>query len=456
LLYHLYDLQHLWMTPMRFAAEATHAAFSAPYAPISYTQLGRAIAATSELVERTTRRFSKPAFGLNETTIDGATVAVREETVLDLPFCTLTHFKRAADRNDPKVLLVAPLSGHYATLLRGTVEALLPHHEVFITEWKDAKTVPLARGRFDLDEFVAYIRRFIEHLSPNLHVVAVCQPVVPVMAAVSLLAEDKSPHQPLTLTLMGGPIDARAASTVPTELAKSKSLGWFERNVITTVPVYYPGGLRRVYPGFVQLTGFMSMNIDRHVGEHFKLFQHLVRGDGDSADSHRRFYDEYLAVMDLTAEFYLQTIATVFQRCALAKGEMTWRGRPVRPAAIEKTALFTIEGELDDISAPGQTIAAHGLCTGLPPHKHFNHLQAKCGHYGIFNGRKWREEIMPRIRDFIRAHDEERSEAPHFGALEPYADFGVKRAQAAAAAMSGQTPPVGGAVVPLPALGNRA
>lgn len=456
MLYHLYDLQHLWLQPVRFAAEATNAMFSHPYAPLSYTRLGRSIAAASELVERTTRRFSKPEFGLATTEIDGENVEVTEQVALDLPFCTLTHFKRNIDRNDPKVLLVAPLSGHFATLLRGTVEALLPHHEVFITEWKDAKTVPLARGRFDLDEFIAYIRQFIEHLSPNLHVIAVCQPVVPVMAAVSLLAEDDSPHQPLTLTLMGGPIDAGAAATVPTELASSKPLSWFERNVIATVPVYYPGGLRRVYPGFIQLTGFMSMNIDRHVGEHFKLFQHLVRGDGDSADGHRKFYDEYLAVMDLTAEFYLQTITTVFQRRALAAGEMTWRGRPVRPSAIRNTALFTIEGELDDISAPGQTIAAHALCSGIPPQKHFNHLQASCGHYGIFNGRKWREQIMPRIRDFLRAHDAKRDAAPHFGALEPYAPFGVKRAQATAAAMSGDTPPVGGAVVPLPALGGRS
>lgn len=455
MLYHLYDLQHLWLQPMRVAAEATNAVFSHPYAPVSYTRLGRSIAAASELVERTTRRFTKPEFGLSTTEIDGQTVEVTERTVLDLPFCKLTHFKRATERNDPKLLLIAPLSGHFATLLRGTVEALLPHHEVYITEWKDAKTVPLARGRFDLDTFIAYIMQMIETLSPNLHVVAVCQPVVPALAAVSLLAEDDSPHQPLTLTLMGGPIDAAAAETVPTQLASSKPLGWFERNVIATVPVYYPGGLRRVYPGFVQLTGFMSMNIDRHVGEHFKLFQHLVRGDGDSADSHRKFYDEYLAVMDLTAEFYLQTIETVFQRRALAQGTMMWRGRPVRPAAVKKTALFTIEGELDDISAPGQTIAAHALCSGLPASKHFNHLQAKCGHYGIFNGRKWREEIMPRIRDFLRAHDETRDAAPHFGALEPYADFGVKRAQAAAAAMSGEKSPLGGAVVPLPALGGR-
>jgi len=407
LLYQLYDLQHAAMTPVRLMAEAAQTAFRNPFVPMSYTRMGRTIAAGAELIERTTRRFGKPEWMLPTTKIDGATVAVEPVTVLSKPFCNLIHFKRAADRTDPTVLVVAPMSGHYATLLRGTVEALLPEHDVYITDWLDVRRIPLARGKFDLDEYIAYVMDFIRHLGPNVHVIAVCQPVVPVMAAVSVMAANDDPMQPSSMILMGGPIDTTAAPTVVTELAENKPLSWFEHKVIQTVPVYYPGGLRRVYPGFIQLTGFMSMNLDRHVGEHVKLFQHMVIGDGDSAEQHRKFYDEYLSVMDLPADFYLQTISTVFQEHKLPRGTMKWRGEKVDPGAIRHTALMTVEGELDDISAPGQTIAAHRLCSGLPSEKHFDHFQKAVGHYGIFNGRRWREQILPRIAGFIRTHDAE-------------------------------------------------
>jgi len=409
-LYQLYDLQHAALTPLRLAAEATQQTFQNPFFPASYTKVGRAVAAGAELIERTTRRWGKPEFGLRTTSIGALTVPVTEQPVLNKPFCTLLNFDRALPaghpgHDDPKLLLVAPLSGHYATLLRGTVEALLPHHDVYITDWADAKMVPVSRGRFNMEDYITYVMEFIRHLGPDVHVMAVCQPVVPVMAAVSLLAQMNDPCQPRTMTLMGGPIDTSAAPTVVTQLAEKKDIGWFERNVIHTVPVYYPGGLRRVYPGFIQLTGFMSMNLDRHVGAHLGLFRHLVRGDGESAEAHRKFYDEYLSVLDLTAEFYLETVNKVFQERALPTGALKWQDMTVDPAAIERTALMTVEGELDDISAPGQTIAAHRLCRNIPQAMKVNHLQEKVGHYGIFNGRRWREVIEPRIRAFIRSHD---------------------------------------------------
>ncbi|WP_207480447.1 polyhydroxyalkanoate depolymerase [Arenibaculum pallidiluteum] len=402
MLYQLYDLQHAALYPMRLLAEATQATFQNPFLPASYTRLGRSIAAGAELIERTTRRFGKPAWGLAKTRTPSGEASVAEVKVLRKPFCDLVHFKRSVPRQDPKVLLVAPMSGHYATLLRGTVDALLPEHEVYVTDWIDARQVPLSQGRFDLDEYVAYVMEFIRHLGPDVHVIAVCQPAVPVLAAVSLMSQADDPMQPLSMVLMGGPIDTAAAPTVVTQLAETRPLSWFERNVVTSLPVYYPGGLRRVYPGFVQLTGFMSMNLDRHVGEHLKLFEHLVRGDGESAEQHRRFYDEYLSVMDLPAEFYLQTVSTVFQERALARGRFTWRGQAVDPGAITRTALMTVEGELDDISAPGQTRAAHRLCSGLRPEQRQDYCQKGVGHYGIFNGRRFREMILPRIRNFIR------------------------------------------------------
>ena len=405
MLYQLYDLQHAALTPLRLFAEATQATFQNPFIPASYTKVGRAVAAGAELIERTTRRWGKPEFGLPKTVINGREVAVHEKVALRKPFGQLLHFERDTPHADPRVLLVAPLSGHYATLLRGTVEALLPNHDVYITDWQDAKMVPLARGRFDLDDYIAYIIDFLHFLGPDTHIMAVCQPAVPVLAAVALMAQMDDPDQPRSMTLMGGPIDTTAAPTQVTQLAATRDIEWFERHVVTAVPPYYPGGLRQVYPGFIQLTGFMSMNLDRHIDAHVNLFNHLVRGDGESAESHRRFYDEYLSVMDLPAEFYLQTVNTVFQEHKLPKGTMTWRELKVDCSAIGKTALMTVEGELDDISAPGQTIAAHRLCSGLPADKKVNLLQKGVGHYGIFNGRKWRENIMPQVRSFIREND---------------------------------------------------
>ncbi len=405
MLYHLYDLQLMMVAPWRMAAEATLNSFQNPFMPVAYSQYGRTIAATAELFERTTRRFSKPVFGLHNTTINGQSVAVSTETVLTKPFANLLHFKRDTTLQQPKLLVVAPMSGHHATLLRGTVATLMQDHDVYITDWIDAKLVPAIYGRFNLEDYVTYVMEFLRFLGPETHLLAVCQPSVPVMAAVAVMAAQDDPAQPRSMTLMGGPIDTRAASTQVTELAEKRPLDWFARTVVTDVPAWYPGAGRRVYPGFMQLTGFMTMNLDRHVGEHTKLFQHLVQGDGESAETHRKFYDEYLAVMDVTGEFYLQTVQMVFQEHSLPKGDFWWRDQRVRLDAIRKTALFCVEGELDDISAPGQTLAALGLCSGLPDSRKQYHLQKGAGHYGIFNGRRWRDEIYPLMRDFILRHD---------------------------------------------------
>ncbi len=405
MLYHMHELQRAAVQPMRMMAEAMQQVYSSPFLPISYTGYGRAVAAGCELIERTTRRYGKPAFGLNETVVEGETVAVREVVAMEKTFCRLLHFQRATERRHPKVLLVAPLSGHYATLLRGTVEALLPEHDVYITDWTCASEVPAFLGDFDLDDYIDYVIDFIRALGPNLHVMAVCQPSVPVLSATALLAAADDPMQPASLVLMGGPIDTRVNPTKVNEVATSRPLRWFERNVVHTVPLVHAGAGRRVYPGFLQLSGFMSMNIDRHVNAHLHMFHHLMRGDGDSAKAHREFYDEYMSVMDLTADYYLQTIRVAFQEHQLPRGVMRHRDAPVEPAAIRNTALMTVEGEKDDITGVGQTHAAHGLCTNLPAAKRSHHLQERVGHYGVFNGRRWRQEIYPRVRDFIRTHD---------------------------------------------------
>ncbi len=303
-------------------------------------------------------------------------------------------------------------------MLRGTVEALLPHHNVFITDWEDARQIPLNKGSFNLDSYISYLREYLAMLGPDVHVMAVCQPAVPVLAAVSLMATENDPNQPLSMTLMGGPIDTRISKTQVTDLAEERSLNWFEQTVVQTVPAYYPGAFRKVYPGFLQLSGFMSMNLDKHLGSYMNHYKHLIQGDGESADKHREFYDEYLAVMDIPAEFYLQTVDTVFIRHALPRGLMEWKDETtghtlrVRPRDIEKTAIFTVEGERDDISARGQTTAAHELCYAIPQHKQFHHLQPGTGHYGIFNGRKYREQILPRIRWFIRQQDKGKDKVP--------------------------------------------
>jgi poly(3-hydroxybutyrate) depolymerase len=405
MLYDIHELQHTALAPVRFVAEALQHFYTNPWVPAAYTGFGRTVAAGCELVERTTRQYKKPSFGLTLTAIDGECVAVREERILTSDFFSLLHFVRQAERLDPRVLIVAPLSGHFATLLRGTVEDMLPAHDVYITDWTDAREVPLRKGPFDLDDCIDAVIRCLRHLGPNVHVLAVCQPSVPVLAAVALMAGLDDPCQPASMTLMGGPIDTRVNPTRVNELATTRSLDWFAETVVHTVPINYPGRGRPVYPGFIQLTGFMSMNLDRHVDAHVNLFRHLVEGDGSSAEEHREFYDEFLSVMDLPAEFYLQTIKTVFQDHALPQGVLMSRQRAVDTTRIRRTALMTVEGEKDDITGPGQCLAAHAICPGLPENMRRHHLQPKVGHYGLFNGRRWREEILPNVSDFIRSHD---------------------------------------------------
>jgi len=418
MLYHLYELQQALLTPARLTAEMTQAMCRHPWNPLSHSQAGRTIAASAEMFERMTRKFGKPEFHLDHTTIDGHKIAVTEETIVEKPFCSLLHFKRHTKRKDPRVLIVAPMSGHFATLLRGTVQALLPHHDVYITDWQDARLVSAKDGRFNLDNYITYLREFLSLLGPDTHVIAVCQPAVPVFATVCLMESENDPNCPMTMTLMGGPIDTRISKTKVTELAEARPLSWFEKNAVYDVPLYYPGAGRKVYPGFLQLSGFMSMNLDRHVGSHMQFYHHLVSGDGDSAETHRKFYNEYLSVMDIAGDFYLQTVDTVFQRHLLPKGLMKWRDNlsdvlhDVKPQDIQRTAMLTVEGELDDISAHGQTTAAHDLCTNLPANRQFHHFQMECGHYGIFNGRRWREQIMPRIRSFIREFDRKTDPIP--------------------------------------------
>ena len=404
MLYHAYEFQRQLASPVRLWANALEQAYTSPYNPLSETWIGKSVAAGAEIVARLTQNYGKPHFGLATTQIGNETVEVNEEILVRKPFCDLVRFRRDTIRRDPKVLVVAPMSGHFATLLRGTVEALLPEHEVHITDWKDAREVPVTSGDFSLDDYIDCIIAFCRYLGPDVHVIAVCQPSVPVLAAASLMAEAKDPRQPRSLTLMGGPIDTRQSPTVPNDLAMRNSMMWFRQNVISTVPYGYPGAMRRVYPGFLQLTSFISMNLDRHVNAHMRQFEHLVKGDDDSADGHRTFYDEYLAVMDLNAEFYLQTIEVVFKEHLLPRGEWVSRDRKIDPSFIE-TALMTVEGELDDISGIGQTKAAHALTPNIPGARHVHWEQPRVGHYGIFNGRKWREQIMPRVRNFIRDND---------------------------------------------------
>jgi poly(3-hydroxybutyrate) depolymerase len=383
--------------------------FRNPLNPASHTAVGRSAAAVLELFERSTRRYRKPAWGIAEIEVDGAKVAVAERTVIAKPFCKLVHFERdlpaRRSRKDAKLLIVAPLAGHYPTLLRGTVRDLLPHYDVYVTEWQDARFVPRAEDPFDLDDYIDYIIEFLSIFGGDVHVMAVCQPAVPVFAAVSLLEAGADPAVPRSMILMAGPIDTRENPTAVNRFAEGKPLNWFGRNVITQLPWPYPGMMRLVYPGFLQLTGFMGMNLDRHITAHGNLFQNLIRGDGDSADKHREFYDEFLAVMDLPAEYYLQTIDTVFLEHRLPKGEMVHRGTPVDPGRIRNVALMTIEGEKDDITGIGQTYAAQNLCRSLPDAMRAHHLQLGVGHYGVFNGSRFRGEIVPKIRHFIGTHE---------------------------------------------------
>ena len=391
MLYLMHEAAHLMLAPVRMAAEITQLACETPLHPLAYAPSSPVIAAGCEMFERTTRLYPKPRFD----------VAERERVVWERPFCRVIAFDEPSDK--PKLLLVAPMSGHYATLLRGTVASFLETHQVFITDWANARDVPVALGGFDLDAYIDYCIAMFEALGPDLHVVAVCQPSVPALAAIARMEEEGRPGVPLSATLIGGPIDTRRSPTTVNIVAQERGLRWFERNCIHTVTRNHPGSGRAVYPGFLQLMGFMSMNPDRHAGSHWDMFDHLVQGDGDSAEKHRRFYDEYLAVMDLTAEFYLQTVDRVFIEHSLPRGELTHRGKPVNLGAIRRCGLMAIEGESDDITGIGQTRAALDLTVNLPRERKAYHLQPGAGHYGIFNGSRFRADIVPLITAFMRS-----------------------------------------------------
>lgn len=410
MLYSLYELGHLSVAPLRIAAMLQSNMLRSPLNPMAASDFSRAAAAASDLFETVTRRYHKPAWNLPTTTVRGVAVSVTPKPVWSTPWCQMLHFERDPEapreargvRTDPTVLIVAPMSGHYATLLRGTVEAFLPEHEVYITDWQDARMAPILAGRFDLNDYIDHVMAMFRALGPDTHVIAVCQPGPAVLAAVSLLAAENDPCAPATMTFMGSPIDARKSPTVPNKLAEERSIEWFEQNMIHSVPAFYPGAFRRVYPGFIQLASFMGMNLTRHVDAHREYFDNLVKGDGDNAQKHRDFYDEYLSVMDLTEEFYTQTLRDVFQEYSLARGLFMHRGERVDPKAITKTALLTVEGENDDISGIGQTQAAHELCANVPEHMQRDYIQPDVGHYGVFNGRRFRTEIYPRMHRFIR------------------------------------------------------
>ncbi len=405
MLYQYYELQRASLEPVRLMASGALSLLDLPGNLWRDTPMGRITAATLDHFTHNTKNFGKPAFGHTATVIDGRTVGVNEEVVDRSTWCDLLHFRRDEARpDDPTLLIVAPLSGHYATLLRGTVEAFLPDHDVYITDWTDARDVPLAAPDFDLDDYVDRVIHYLQLLGPYTHVLAVCQPAVPVMMAAALMNASGDPSAPASMTLIGGPIDTREAPTDVNQFAKRHSLDWFRRNVIHSVPFGHAGFLRRVYPGFLQLAGFMAMNLDRHMEAHWQMFHHLVEGDGESLASKRAFYEEYKSVMDMPADYYLQTISAVFQDHLLPRGLMVSRDRPIEPAAMTRTALLTVEGERDDISGIGQTRAAHALCTGLADSMKQHHEQAGVGHYGLFNGRRFREEIKPLIAAFIQNH----------------------------------------------------
>jgi poly(3-hydroxybutyrate) depolymerase len=404
MLYRLHEWHHSSLLPVRVWAITNKALHGYPFNPFHQSPVSRAIVAGADVLLRTTRRYAKPAFGLTETSIEGRPVKVTEVGVVDKPFCTLRRFERDTNAEHPTVLVVAPYSGHHATLLRDMVRALLPEHDVFVTDWKDARMVPLSQGALGFDDYVDYVRTFVRLLGPRVHVIAVCQPTVPVLAAVSLMAADGEPT-PLTMTMMGGPIDTRQRPTAVNDFATSRPFSWFEDNVICEVPEGYPGHMRRVCPGFFLLASFVAMNASRHFDSHKRYFFHLIGDDDDSAEAHRQFYDEYNAVLDLPADYYLDTIKSVFQEHHLPRGRMRVRGQLVAPSAISTSALFTVEGALDDISGVGQTMATHDLCTGIPASRR-RHLTAEgVGHYGIFSGRKYREFVHPQLRDFIKDHD---------------------------------------------------
>jgi len=406
MLYDAYEMQRSLLAGASTLANIGAGWMQNPANPFSYSSMGPIVASALDVFAHASAPRGKPEFGLHHTSVDGREVAVHEEVVLRKPFGQLKHFRREGVSGQPRLLIVAPMSGHYATLLRGTVERMLPGHDVYITDWRDAKLVPLSDGDFDLDDYVDYLIEFLEHIGPGAHMLAVCQPSVPAYAAAAVMGADRHPARPATLSMMGGPIDTRKAPTAVNTLATQRPHSWFQHNVIATVPYLYPGGGRKVYPGFLQLAGFMTMNLGSHLNSHWEMFKHLVDGDGESADATKEFYDEYRAVCDMTAEFYLQTIDIVFQRHLLPDGEMMHRGRRVDPAAITDTAILAIEGERDDISGIGQTKAALDISTGLLADMKRYHLAKGVGHYGIFNGSKWRNQIAPVLEQWIADHDQ--------------------------------------------------
>ncbi len=418
MLYQLYETQRAMLSPFAEFASASSKLYSHPLSPFAHTPMADRVSAGLDLMHRLSKEYEKPEFNIGTANVGGVDVAVQQQVAMEKPFCRLLRFKRFTDnlqalsqmKEHPTVLIVAPLSGHHSTLLRDTVRALLRDHKVFITDWTDARMVPLDAGPFHLDDYVTYVQEFIRHIGPEVNVISVCQPTVPVLAAISLMASNGE-VTPRTMTMMGGPIDARKSPTAVNNLAMNKSHNWFEHNVIYRVPVNYPGSGRAVYPGFMQHSGFVAMNPDRHLSSHYDYFLDLVRGDGDSADSHREFYDEYNAVLDMPAEYYLDTIKTVFQDFALVNGTWHVNGQLVRPQDIKTTALLTIEGELDDISGAGQTRAAHDLCTGIAKNRQFHYDVVGAGHYGIFSGRRWREKVYPEVKQFIVSHQNDAPEA---------------------------------------------
>lgn len=413
MLYQLFETQRALLSPFSEFAAASAKLYSHPLSPFAHTPLAQRMSAGLDLMHRLAKDYEKPEFDIKSVEVDGVDVAVQELVALEKPFCRLLRFKRYTDETDvlakmkaqPTVLVVAPLSGHHSTLLRETVKQLLKDHKVYITDWTDARMVPLEVGPFHLDDYIRYVQEFIRHVGgADAHVISVCQPTVPVLAAISLMAS-AGDATPRSMTMMGGPIDARKSPTAVNNLAMNRSFSWFENNVIYRVPTNFPGAGRAVYPGFLQHTGFVAMNPDRHLSSHYDYFLDLVRGDGDSAEAHRRFYDEYNAVLDMPAEYYLDTIKTVFQDFALVNGTWDVDGQIVRPQDIRNTAVLTVEGELDDISGAGQTQAALDLCEQVPQ-QHKYHYEAKgAGHYGIFSGRRWREKVYPEVRDFIAKYD---------------------------------------------------
>jgi len=410
MLYQLHEMNRTLLSPLIQWAEASSKLFTSPVSLLAHSPFSQRIAAGYELMFRLGKQYEKPEFGITTIEVDGISVDITEEIVINKPFCSLRHFRKdlsgttLSKVKHPKVLLVAPLSGHHSTLLRDTVRGLLPNHDVYITDWTDARMVPLDKGAFHLYDYIYYVQDFIRHLSPDLHVISVCQPTVPVLAAISLMASDGEKIMPKSMVMMGGPIDPRKSPTQVNDLATDKPFSWFENTVIYSVPSNHPGVGRKVYPGFLQHAGFVAMNPRRHAESHWEFYLHLRRGDNESAEEHRKFYDEYNAVLDMPAEYYLETIQTVFQEFRLPTGTWEVEGKLVRPEDIKNVALFTIEGELDDISGSGQTRAAHELCKHIPKEMKHHYTAPQCGHYGIFSGRRWREMIVPQITEFIRNH----------------------------------------------------